>query len=213
VEGAGGVHPRRESAGSQATAGPQPDAKSAPASAKTAAELCRRIDLSEEARSQLGDGLSPLDFLDALTGDEFFPDAVRFLAHVLPKREAVAWGCRCVGKVLAGRLPDHQAAALVAARQWTEDPTESHRRAAHAAAESLGFDGITALVAMAAFWSGGSITPPDAPVVPPADGLTGQGLTGALLMAAYATTPADAPAHFHAFLADGRGVLQKTAPR
>ena len=71
--------------------------------AKTAAEVCKHFPLGEEAKKLLRDGQTPAQFLDVLIEKQQFPDAVRFLAHALPKREAVWWACLCSRAVAGSR--------------------------------------------------------------------------------------------------------------
>src|SRR5207253_4538771 len=61
--------------------------------AKTAAEVCKHFPLGDDAKKLLRDTLTPKQFLDLLLEKQQFPDAARFLAHALPKREAVWWAC------------------------------------------------------------------------------------------------------------------------
>ena len=48
-------------------------------------------------------------------------------------------------------------------------------------------------LALAAFYSHGSLAPPDQPAVPPPDGLTANTVAGAVLLAAAAAPPKQAP--------------------
>ena len=109
-----------------------------------------------------------MQFLDALIGKQHFLDAVRFLAHALPKREAVWWACVCARQVADGKEPAPVKAALAAAEKWVADPSEDNRATAMPAARRPSWATPAGCAAMAAFWSGGSLAPPKAPVVPPA---------------------------------------------
>ena len=48
-------------------------------------------ELSEPAMALVRPGTHPRDYVALLMERELYPDAVRFLAHALPKREAVWW--------------------------------------------------------------------------------------------------------------------------
>lgn len=170
--------------------------------AKTAAEVCKLFPLGDEAKPLLRDTLAPRQFLDLLVEKQQFLDAVRFLAHALPKREAVWWACLCA-RVTAPTPPPPQAAAVQAAERWVADPSEANRRAAQAAAEKAEMNNPAGCAAMAAFWSGGSLAPPNVPVVPPGETLTAHGVTGAVLLAAVASEPQKAPEKHRKFLALG----------
>src|SRR3546814_717428 len=61
--------------------------------AATAAEICRLFELGEEGGLLLDEQMTPDAFLKALMERGLRMDAVRFLAHALPKREGQWWAC------------------------------------------------------------------------------------------------------------------------
>jgi hypothetical protein len=83
-----------------------------------------------------------------------------------------------------------------------------------AAAAATGYDTPGAWTAAAAGWAGGSLAPPDVPVVPPPEHLTAHAVAGAVALAA-ASDPEQLEARQMAFLhaaldlADGRGPIAK----
>jgi hypothetical protein len=89
-----------------------------------------------------------------------------------------------VRDVYGGQLGPDESDALELALKWAAEPTEENRRAAGTAAEATNFDGAASWMAVAAFWSGGSLAPPDLPEARPGPELTARAITGALLMAA-----------------------------
>jgi hypothetical protein len=148
----------------------------------TALELCRHVRLSEEARSMLSASMAPLDYVRTLIdGREYFT-ALRVLAQALPKREAVWWGCQCLWQAARPMPAEPVEAALSAAVRWVLEPTEEHRRAAEPVAVAAGETTAPGCLALAAHWSGGSMTPPDLPPVPPPPYLCGQMVAGSLLL-------------------------------
>ncbi len=171
--------------------------------AERAEDLCRDIELDLSALDILASGLGPAEFLGALIERAMFPDAVKFLARALPKREAAWWACLCARSVLDDPPPDPLLRAVEAAEQWVYDPSEEHRRAAYAAAQAAQFAHAASWAAMAAFWSGGSMAPPDVPAVPPADNLTGKAAAGAVMLAAVQTEPERAAEKYRLFLKRG----------
>jgi hypothetical protein len=171
--------------------------------AKTAAEVCKHFPLGEEAKKLLRNDLTPAQFLDGLMEKQQFPDAVRFLAHALPKREAVWWASQCCRAVAGADPPPKIAAALQIADKWVADPSEDNRRAAMSAAEAAEFKTPAGCTAVAAFWSGGSLAPANAPVVPPGEFLTAHGAASAVMLAAVQTEPEKAPDKYRKFLAQG----------
>src|SRR4051794_21477337 len=101
-----------------------------PASESTtasAAKICERFPISPEARVLLREGMSPQEYLDTLIDEGELVDAVQFLAHTLPKRQAVWWACRAAD---ATGLTGPADAALRAADAWVAEPTEVRRVAA-----------------------------------------------------------------------------------
>jgi hypothetical protein len=166
----------------------------------SAAEPRLRFALSDEARPLLREGQSARQFLSALVEHGQFADAARFLAHFLPKREAVWWACQCV-RLLNVSGPAE--AALQAAERWAASPTDEHRRAAFPAAEAADIGTPAGCAAAAAFWSGGSLAPPNLPPVPPAEHLTPTTVANAVLLAAVVTEPEKAADKFRRFFAVG----------
>ncbi|WP_119459027.1 DUF6931 family protein [Rhodospirillaceae bacterium SYSU D60014] len=168
-----------------------------------AEEICRQVHLGEEAQALLSDGMTPADFLTLLTKQEHYADAARFLAHALPKREAVWWACLCARASLTADAKPALLEALKAAEAWVYKPVEENRRAAMARAEAVGFESPSSWAAVAAFWSGGSMAPPDVPPVPPGEALTGVAVAGAVILAAVQTEPERAAERYRLFLEQG----------
>jgi hypothetical protein len=171
--------------------------------APSASEVCKHFALGEEAGPLLREAMTPAQFLDLLTATHHYRDATTFLAHALPKREAVWWGCLCVRATCGSEAPPRVAATLQAAEKWVADPSEDNRRAAMAAAEAAGLGTAAGCAAVAAFWSGGSLGPPNVAVIPPPESLTAKGVAGAVMLAAVETEPEKAPEKYRRFLAHG----------
>ena len=161
-----------------------------------AADITPRAGLSVEARNLLGQKASPADFIAKLIEAGHSADAIRFLSHALPKREAVWWACLAVRRAYGGDLAVTSARALDSAEAWVRSPTEEKRRTAGELARSSGHEDPASWAALGAFWSGGSMTPIDAPPVAPADHLTHEAVAGAILLAAAKCAPT-APAPLH----------------
>jgi hypothetical protein len=135
-------------------------------------------------------------------------DAVRFLAHALPRREAVWWACTCARFTLPPAAPPDVVAALQASEAWVFQSTEENRRAAMEKAEAAGLDTPSAWSAVSVFWSGGSMAPPDAPPVPPAKRLFATAVTSTILLAAVQTEPHLADQKYRRFLEAGIDIAQ-----
>ncbi|WP_424813019.1 DUF6931 family protein [Roseococcus sp. YIM B11640] len=141
------------------------------------------------------------------------PDAMRLLAHALPKREAVWWACMCARAVPALEPVPLDLEALNAAEAWVRKPDEATRRGAMEVAQRGGFRSPEAWAAVAAFWSGGSMAPEGQPVVPPAEHLTGVAVAGAIMLAAARHLPQRADQRFMNFLASARDIASGGAGR
>jgi hypothetical protein len=104
------------------------------------------------------------ELVDRWTTAKEYASAVRWLSHQLPKREAVWWGSQMVRRLAPPQQARDQA-ALNAAENWVREPSEASRRHAEAAATAAKFEGASAMLAAAVFWSGGSLAPADLPDV------------------------------------------------
>ncbi len=166
-------------------------------------------ELGEEAMALLRADLHPLDFVALLMENSLFPDAVRFIAHALPKREAVWWAWVCARRS-AGENPQPKIkAALDATEKWIAQPNDDNRRSAMAAAQEAELGTAAGCAGLAAFFSGGSLAPPDAPPVPPGEFLAAKAVSGAVIFAAAARQPERAPERFRSFVAQGVEVTNR----
>src|SRR5215217_9597163 len=128
------------------------------------AELSTVSDLGDDARALLATGTPPPKaFIALLLERELHADAVRFLAHGLPRREAVWWAWVCARKVAGAEPAPPIKAALDATERWIIQPSEEHRRQALQFGEAADFGTPAGCAALAAFMSTGSLAPPDAP--------------------------------------------------
>jgi hypothetical protein len=155
-------------------------------SPKPTAETCRGFGLSAEAVALVRDNESAREFVGRLADGELYEDAFRFVAHALAKRRAVWWGCMCVWEAHQGLLTPVDHDALGAAARWSLEPNERHRRQAEKDGRTAGAGSAAGVLALAAFWSGGSMTPANLPVVKPPDHLTATAVAGGVLLAASA---------------------------
>lgn len=151
--------------------------------------------------------------LESLLAADRTPDALRLIAHSLPKREAVWWACMCARAVPALEPNPLDAEALVAAELWVRRPDETSRRATMDVAQKAGFRSAESWAAVAAFWSGGSMSAEGQPEVLPAEHLTGVAVVGALMMAAARHKPERALARFTRFVASARDIAGGGAGR
>jgi hypothetical protein len=173
------------------------------------ADICAVSELGDDAKGLVRDGQSPRAYLNLLIENRHFPDAVRFLAHALPKREAVWWAWICARRSAGAEPPQKIKVSLDATEKWIAQPTEEHRRAAMQAAQDAELTTAAGCAGLAAFFSSGSLGPPNAPVVPPGDYLTAKAVSGAVIFAAVAVEPEKSAEKFHAFLSQGVEVVTR----
>ena len=174
---------------------------------KRAQQVCAGIELSEAARNLLDDTIEIVPFIDRLTGEDLLLDGLRVLAGWLSKRKAVWWGAACIESACSAGL-EPQAELLARARAWVQEPSEEHRRAALAAADTADAKFPACWLARAAGWSGGSLSPAGLPIVPPDEHLTAQALVGSLLLAAVFIDPAKCADNYRQFIEQGKQLSQ-----
>jgi hypothetical protein len=162
--------------------------------------------LEPASKELLAQDMAVPHFVELLSSHEQYLDALRLVAHALAKRSSVEWACRCVRLVSGDDLSPVEAAAIKAAEDWVADPSEERRRQAGSAADAAK-QVPGGWAAMAAFWSGGSMAPPQVPVVPPGPTLTAHAAGGAVMLAAVARQPEKAPEKYMRFLEIGRELM------
>ena len=142
-------------------------------------------------------------YLEQLVDRQMHADAVQFLAHALPKREAVWWACLCGSQVLGAEPPPAATAALDAAKAWVIDPKDEKRRATFPAAEAADVGTPAGCTAAAAYFSGGSLAPAHLTTVAPGEHITAQLVASALTLAAVIKEPEKAAEKYASFLRIG----------
>ncbi|MEO3473455.1 hypothetical protein AAFN86_16435 [Roseomonas sp. CAU 1739] len=177
------------------------------------APLVPRLELDPDGEKAIAGADSAAAGVDRLVAAGRHQDAVKLLAHALPKREAVWWACMCARGVPGAALPAEDAAAVDAAEGWVRRPDEPARRKAAAAAEKTKFATPESWAAMGAFWSGGSMAPEGQMAVPPADHLTATAVTGAVMLAATRHAPEKAQDRLERFIVSARDIAGGGAGR
>ncbi len=176
---------------------------------KTVPELCQVAELGEPAVQLATPDIAAPAFVDALVAAEEFPDAVKFLAFSLPKRESIWWAWVCARRASGAAPPPVIKAALDATEKWIAQPTDAHRRAAMAAAEKAEFGTPAGCAALSVFFSGGSVAPPEAPALEAAEHSTAKAVAGAVTFSALSGDPAGAADAFRTYIAQGVEVARK----
>ena len=95
-----------------------------------AAAICSAAGFPEGSLEGADADRTPSEYFDQLVSQEQYVKAVQFLAHALPKRAAVWWGCLCVWHVARPEPPELVATVLRGALRWVLEPSEENRRAA-----------------------------------------------------------------------------------
>jgi GNAT superfamily N-acetyltransferase len=182
------------------------------ATALTLAATCAYLGFSEDVNELAATAKTPDALIDELAKQGKVQDALRLRAHLLPKRQAVWWGCLCVRQDVESPFPAPQVAALEAAEDWVREPDEDHRRVAEKRSEEAKYSGVGATLALSAFWSEGSIAPDGIDDVVADERLTSQGVAAALISAAYHGDPSKATKRTEAFLAKGKDMANGKIP-
>jgi hypothetical protein len=100
------------------------------------------------------------------------------------------------------------AEALDAAESWLKAATDEARWKARSAAEKGGISSPADLIAMAVFFSGGSITPADTPVTPPPPYVANRMVGGGIQLAVLSQLPEKASERYQRALQIGRQIVK-----
>lgn len=179
-----------------------------PVQTRSTDELCKAAGLGDPARTLLREGMGPKEYLAVLIEQGLSAEAVRFLAHSLPKRESVWWAWVSARRSAGANPPALVQTCLSATERWIAQPTDEHRRAALKAAEAAAFKTAAGCAGLAAFLTGGSLAPAELPPVPPDPNASGKAVAGAVILAAVAE-PASAEERFREFLTNGLNVVER----
>jgi len=178
-------------------------------SGKSLQDIIEASELSDEAQALLSEDQTPKGFVDLLIGHEHYTDAVRFLAHALPKREAVWWAWVSAKRTAGEDPPPAIQDVLQATEAWIKEPTDKNCRAAMAKAEAADFSTAAGCAGLAAFFSGDSVAPPDVDPVPPGEYMAAKAIAGSILLAAVSEEPEKANERFAGFIQQGMVVADK----
>ena len=184
---------------------------------KLRGELARalpHLELDPQGKALLEKCRTSPEALGVLEQAGLLLEATRLVAHALPAREAVWWACAC-SRHTAGSGADRAAENKVrdAAEEWVRRQTDDHRRSAMREAEEAGFGSAEAWAAVAAFWSGDSMAPPEAPKVPPQPHFTGLAVAGSVALAAARGQATRRDARLRRFLVSAKDIAMGGAGR
>jgi hypothetical protein len=158
--------------------------------ATTAAEICARFLLTIEARTLLRDGMGPGPFVEALMANKQYIAGIDFLAHALPPREAVWWGCLCFQHACGAAMSAPDRGAATAAVQWVLQAGDSARSAAKIHGEAAGPVSVAGALAMAAYQTGPGFASSGGPPIPAPPFGTAKSVANAVKLACTKSDPA-----------------------
>ncbi len=170
----------------------------------TATEIAQNANLSSGGLALITSEMAPAAGLAVLEERGLYEDAVRFLAHQLPARGGIQWAVACARQLEAPERKEPSNPPLEAAERWLLAPTDATRLAARQAADRSPEKSAATLIAMAVFFSGGSITPPGEMEVQPPPNTAPKMVAGAVRVAVVSYDPAHSGERYRRALALGR---------
>jgi uncharacterized protein DUF6931 len=123
-----------------------------------------------------------LPFLRSLVHKEAWAPAVSYCAYLLPRREAVWWGCQSLRRIQPVASAE-DTRALDAAEAWVREPENDRRFAALAVGSESNYRAPATWMALAAGWSGGSVVPPEMGNAPAAPHQAARAIRAGLMIA------------------------------
>ena len=171
--------------------------------ALTAAELLQNFEVSEEAEEHLVPDTAPEVSIDRLMEAGLYPDAIKLLAHGLPKREAVWWACLAARDIQNPQTDEDNVNALAAAESWVKKPSEEVRLRCKAFGEKTKHKTPASWAATAASWCHGSLAAPDEPPIEPPEHLYAHAVAGSVTLAAVLSDPVDPSKQFNRYMQQG----------
>jgi len=170
---------------------------------KKATEICENFTPGETAKKLLTPEITADEYLQLLIQQQQYLDAIRVLAYGLPAADAVTWAYGCARQEAGANPPPKISAALQSVEKWLAEPNDENRRSALKAAGEADYGTPAGSAALAVFFSGGSIAPPELPAVPPQPSMTPNSVFGAVMLACVLKDPEKAPEKYQSYLAEG----------
>ncbi len=168
-------------------------------------DIINRYQVDKSLREKISPDQSPHALINQWLKEENYNQLVIFLCHALSAREAVWWGCLCL-RMVEQKLNEEQQQALSAAESWVHESTEANRRISETRAKRAELDNAAGWLAQAAFWSGGSITPIDAPDNPAPPYLYSHAVAGAICLSAVLPDASNGKKNYKAMIRIGLNI-------
>ena len=181
-----------------------------PAQLTNAAELCEfcQIKLKPRGAALLRPDDMPQQFYRRLVAEECWADARRVLAHGCPNERAIWWGCLVAADVNQQTPMREIEMVLPVVLRFVVDPTDENRRAAAMTGKLVPVSTLAGALAMATYFSGGSVSLPQLPVVHPRPFVTGRLVGVAVYLASVKRDAARYKDHLRRYLAMGEDVAR-----
>lgn len=186
---------------------------SPPVELRTAEDLCRFYQIKlKTGHDLLRPEMTPRAFFDALLEQKHLADARRILAHALPCRKALWWGCLCALDVYRTEPSPSVNVVLEAICRFVQCPRDDSRRQAFELRREVRSGSLEHCLATAVFFSGGSISRPDLPYVAPKPWVTGRLVSVAVYLAAVKRDPRRYKDYLRQYLSVGLEVMRAETP-
>ena len=180
-----------------------------PAGPRTSAQLAAVAEIDPAVLADAPSDAAHRAVVQHLVSGAKYAEAVRFIAHALPRREGVWWAW-VTAKRASGPTPAPPIkAVLEATERWIAQPSDANRRAAWDAAQAADIGTPAGCAGAAAFFAGESIAPSNVQALPPGEFDASKMIAGAVLMSAVATEPEKAPEKYLASIQQGLDVVSK----
>jgi hypothetical protein len=152
-------------------------------------EIAKAAGLSGAAMPLVRDDQDPQQCAEAMAEKGMFADAISLIAHRREPVPAIKWGRDCIRQLPPPNPPKATDQSLAAVEAWLEAPDDDKRLAAKAAADESGNSRPSDLLALAVFFSGGSIGDPEAPPADPPPFVANKLVAGCVQLAAVGFSP------------------------
>lgn len=170
----------------------------------TAQELLDHFELYEDdAEQHLVPDTAPQISIERLAEAGFYLDAIKLLAHGLPKRESVWWSCLAARAVQTPETDEDNINALIAAEAWAKNPSEENRLRCRVLGEKTKHKTAASWAATAACWSTGSMAPEGQPAIQTPEYLYAHAVAGAVSLAAALADAENIEEQYQRFLKQG----------
>ena len=133
----------------------------------TTKETADNANLTLAAHSLLRDDSTDNGFLASLEQQSLYEDAIRFLAAKMPVADGVKWALECSQQLVPADKRESMRETLDASDQWVKAPSDGTRWGAKDTADRTSAEAPANLIALAVYFSGGSIASPGSPEVQP----------------------------------------------